>query len=142
MDSLREVLEAKTEEVQQLTASVKQSLESQVELDQMIQLATLVLEAEHLICCAEFNKLQAELQPDPQPLSRRVQKLIKEVKSRKKAAGNFSGQLDLPDRSNRHLASDLVALGGLAYLPEEVLLMILSFLMDPASVKAVSLVCR
>jgi len=126
----------------QLIASVKKSLESQVESDQKVQISALALEAEDVICCAKFNKLKADLQPDPQPLSRRVQELIKEVKSRKKAAGNFSGQLDLPDRSNRHLASDLVALGGLAYLPEEVLLMILSFLMDPASIKAHSLVCR
>ena len=141
MDSLREVLEAKTEELQQLIASVKQSLESQVESDQKIQLATLVLEAEHLICCAEFNKLQAELQPDPQPLSRRVKQLIKEVNILKKEAGNFSGQLDLLDRSVQNLASDLVALGGLAYLPEEILLKIFSY-MDPASVKAVRMVSR
>ena len=139
MDSLREVLEAKTEELQQLIASVKQSLESQVESNQKIQLATLVLAAEHLICCAEFNKLQAELQPDPQPLSRRVKQLIKEVNSLKKEAGNFSGQLDLQDLQN--LASDLVALGGLAYLPEEILLKIFSY-MDPASVKAVRMVSR
>ena len=138
MDSLREVLEAKTEELQQLTASVKQSLESQVESNQKIQLATLVLEAEHLICCAEFNKLQAELQPDPQPLSRRVKQLIKEVNSLKKEAGNFSGQLVDMVGSLQNLNSDLVVLGG---LPKEVLLKIFSYL-NPASVKAVRLVSR
>ena len=122
----------------QLIASVKKSLESQVESDQKVQISALALEAEDVICCAKFNKLKADLQPDPQPLLSRVQQLNKEVKSLKKGAGNFSGQLDLSDRSR----GDLVALGGLAYLPEEVLLMILSFLMDPASVKAVSLVCR
>ena len=141
MDSLREVLEAKTEELQQLTASVKQSLESQVESNQKIQLATLVLAAEHLICCAEFNKLLAEPQPDLQPLLEKVSLLSKEVETLKKEAGKFSGQLGDLVGSLQDLTSDLVALGGLTSLPEEILLKIISYL-DPASVKAVSLVSR
>ena len=135
VDSLREKLAAKTEELEQFTASVSESLETQEESDQKVQLAAMVMEAEGLICCVEFHLLKSELQPDPEPL-------LEKVKTLTEKAGKFSGALDDLKRSLKNLTSDLLILGGLAYLPEEILMKIFSQMRDPASVKAVSLVSR
>ena len=61
--SLREELEARSEELQQLTNSLKKSLEDEEESDQKNQTSKMVLEASYVVCCAQFNKLQAQLQP-------------------------------------------------------------------------------
>ena len=133
--------ELKTEELQQLAKSVKKSLEEEEESDQKFQTASLVLSAEHVICCAEISKLQAELQPDLQPLSEKVKQLTKEVETLKKKAGMFSGELDDLVRSLQDLSSDLAVLCGPELRNLDVLEKIFSYL-DPASVKAVSLVSR
>ena len=135
--------ELKTEELQQLAKSVKKSLdEEEEESDQRIRTATLVLNAEHVICCAEFSKLQTELQPDLHPLSEKVKQLTKEVETLNKKAGKFSGELDDLVSSLQDLSSDLVVLGGPVIENHDVLEKIFSYLRDPASVKAVSLVSR
>ena len=134
--------ELKTEELQQLAHSVKNSLEDEKESEQKLRTATLVLNAEHVICCsAEFSKLQTELQPDLQPLSEKVKQLTKEVETLNKKAGKFSGELDCLVRSLQGLSSDLVVLGGPVIENTDVLEKIFSYL-DPASVQAVSLVSR
>ena len=127
-DSLRKELAAQTEELQQLVEPVKNSLKAQYQM---------LLEAEHVICCAELTQLQANLQPDLKAgLLEKVGRLSKEAETL---------QLDDLVRSLKDLTSDLAVLGGLviemADLPGEVLEEILSYL-DPASVKNASLVSR
>ena len=114
---LNEELAAKSEELQQLAGSVKESLETQEESDQKIQTATLVLYAEVLICSVEFNQLR---QSDLQPLSEKVKELTKEVKTLQKKAGKFSGQLDVAVCSLQNLTKDLEMLGGLPCLLSQV----------------------
>ena len=133
--------ELKTGELQQVAESVKKSLEEEEESDQKFQTASLVLSAEHVICCAEISKLQAELQPDLQPLSEKVKQLTKEVETLSKKAGKFSDELDNLVSSLQDLSSDLVVLGGPVIENTDVLEKIFSYL-DPASVQAVSLVSR
>ena len=62
VDSLREELEARSEELQQVTNSLKKSLEDEEESDQKNQTTKNILEASYVLCCAEFNKLQAQMQ--------------------------------------------------------------------------------
>ena len=134
--------ELKTEELQQLAHSVKKSLKDEEESDQKFRTATLVLNAEHVICCVEFNKLQAELQPDLQAhLVEKVKQLTKEVETLKKKAGKFSGELDDLVRALQDLSSDLALLSGPVIENPYVLEKIFSYL-NPASVMAVSLVSR
>ena len=154
MNSLKEELEARSEKLQQLTNSLKKSLEDEEESDQTTKM---VLEASYVICCAEFNKLQAQLQPDLQPpltedekttaklesrnLLEKVKQLAEEVETlQKKATGKFSRELDDLARGLQDLSSDLAVLSGLV-LVDVVLEKIFGFL-DPASVKAASLVSR
>ena len=62
VDSLRKVLEARSEKLQKLTNSLKKSLEDEEESDQKNQTTKMVLEASYVVCCAKFNKLQAQMQ--------------------------------------------------------------------------------
>ena len=139
---LREELEARSEELQLLAASLRNSLESEEESEEKNRRTEMLLVAEHLVVCAEFNN-QAQLQPDLRPpLLERVRQLTKELKTLKKKAGKSSRELDDLDKSLQDLSSDLAVL--LSW-PEinipDLLEKIFSFL-DPASVKAVSLVSR
>ena len=145
--------ELKTEELQQLAHSVKKSLKDEEESDQKFRTAAFVLNAEHVICCAEFNKLQAQLQPDHQPpleeeettaaklrsrnLLEKVKQLTEEVEILQK---KFCEELEDLARSLLDLSSDLAVLSGLV-LVDDVLEKVFRYL-DPASVKAVSLVSR
>ena len=137
--------ELKTEELQQLAHSVKKSLKDEEESDQKFRTAALVLTAEHVICCAEFNKHQTATdgQPDLQPLSEKVKQLTKEMQTLNRKAGKFSGALDALVKSLQDLSSDLalLGLGGPVIENPYLLAKIFSYL-EPASVKNASLVSR
>ena len=150
--SLREELEARSEELQQVTNSLKKSLEDEEESEEKNQTTKMVLQAEHLVCCA---KLQAQLHLQPpldeeektaaklesRNLLEKVKQLTEEVETlKKKTAGKFSRELDDLARALQDLSSDLAVLSGLV-LVDDVLEKVFGFL-DPASVKAVSLVSR
>ena len=157
VDSLREELEARSKELQQVTESLKKSLKDEEESDQKNQMTKNILEASYVVCCAQFNKLQAKLQPDLQPpleeeektaaklesrnLLEKVKQLAEEVEIlKKKTAGKFSRELEDLARALQDLSSDLAVLSGLV-LVDDVLEKVFRYL-DPASVKAVSLVSR
>ena len=139
---LREELEARSDELQLLAASLRKSLLDEEESEEKTRRTKMVLVAEHLVCCAQFNN-QAQLQPDLRPpLLVKVEQLTRELKTLKKKAGKSSRELDDLDKSLQGLSSDLaVLLSGPEINNPDILENVFRFL-DPASVKAVSLVSR
>ena len=150
MGSLREQLEARSEKLQQVTISLKNSLENEEDSDQKNQMTKNILEASYVVCCAQFNKLdfQPPLEEDEKTAAKlesrnllvKVKQLTEEVETLKKKTGMPSEELDDLDRALQDLSSDLAVLSGLV-LVDDVLEKIFRYL-DPASVKAVSLVSR
>ena len=114
------------------------SLETQEESDQT---ALMVLEAEFVICCAEFNQLEADPQPDPQSLLEKVKQLTKEVETLKQKAGKLSGELDGLASSLQDLTWDLAVLRGPVITCPYLLEKLFSYL-NSASVKTASRVSR
>ena len=131
MGSLREQLEARSEKLQQVTISLKNSLENEEDSDQKNQMTKNILEASYVVCCAQFNKL--DLQPpleedektaaklESRNLLEKVKQLTVELETlKKKAAGKFSRELDDLARALQDLSSDLAVLSGLV-LGEDIL---------------------
>ena len=101
----------------------------------------LLLKASAVVCRAEVKKLEEEEETaaDIRSLLEKVKQLTKEVETlKKKAAGKSSGELEDLARGLQGLSSDLSVLMALT---PDILEKIFGYL-DPASVKAVSLVSR
>ena len=143
--SLREELEARSEELQQLASSLKN------------QTSMMILEASYVVYCAEFTKLQVKLQPDLQPpleeeektaaklesrnLLVKMKQLTEEVETLKKKDEKSSEKLDDLARALQDLSLGLAVLSWPEIKHPDILEKIFGFL-DPTAVKAVSLVSR